>query len=50
MNATVLELNVNRQNKARIFYEKFGFVIVEEKDIPIGNGYFMNDYVMQKVI
>jgi Sortase and related acyltransferases len=47
-NATILELNVNRQNKARIFYEKFGFVIVGEEDIPIGNGYFMNDYVMKK--
>lgn len=49
-NATFLELNVNRQNKARIFYEKFGFSIVGEEDIPIGNGYFMNDYVMQKEI
>ena len=49
-NATILELNVNRQNKARIFYEKFGFTIVGEEDIPIGNGYFMNDYIMQKVL
>jgi len=50
MNATILELNVNRQNKARIFYEKFGFTIVGEEDIPIGNGYFMNDYVMEKKV
>ncbi|MEP6616076.1 MAG: GNAT family N-acetyltransferase [Ginsengibacter sp.] len=48
--ANILELNVNRQNKARLFYEKLGFVRVCEEDIPIGNGYFMNDYVMQKVI
>ena len=47
-NAKILELNVNRQNKARSFYEKFGFQIVGEEDIPIGRGYFMNDYVMQK--
>jgi GNAT superfamily N-acetyltransferase len=48
--ANILELNVNRFNKARSFYEKLGFRIVEEVDIPIGNGYFMNDYVMQKSI
>ena len=42
-----LELNVNRYNKARFFYEKMGFEIVAEEDIPIGD-YFMNDYVMRK--
>ena len=44
--ATTLELNVNRFNKALGFYRKSGFVIVREEDIDIGNGYFMNDYVM----
>ncbi len=44
--ATDLELNVNRFNKARQFYEKIGFVVVNEEDVDIGNGYFMNDYVM----
>ena len=44
--ATALELNVNRSNKALGFYRKSGFVIVREEDIDIGNGYFMNDYVM----
>lgn len=48
--AKTLELNVNRHNKARYFYEKIGFTITSEEDISIGNGYFMNDYVMQKVI
>ncbi len=48
--ATALELNVNRHNRARSFYEKLGFAIREEVDIPIGNGYFMNDYVMRKEI
>ena len=38
-----LELNVNRHNKARQFYEKIGFVITK---VDIGKGYFMNDYVM----
>jgi ribosomal protein S18 acetylase RimI-like enzyme len=46
--ATALELQVHRQNKARNFYEKLGFVIIEEKDFDIGNGFFMNDYVMEK--
>lgn len=42
-----LELNVNRENKAIGFYNKLGFTIIAEEDIPIGNGFFMNDYVMQ---
>ena len=44
----ILELNVNRHNPAKGFYEKQGFAIAYEEDIPIGNGYFMNDYVMRK--
>jgi GNAT superfamily N-acetyltransferase len=46
LGATALELNVNRYNKARLFYEKQGFTIISEEDIDIGEGYFMNDYVM----
>ncbi len=42
-----LDLNVNRYNKAKNFYEKMGFVIAYEEDIPIGK-YWMNDYVMRK--
>lgn len=44
--ATNLQLNVNRNNPALNFYLKFGFTIIREEDIDIGNGYFMNDYVM----
>ncbi|MGZ8561661.1 MAG: GNAT family N-acetyltransferase, partial [Flavisolibacter sp.] len=40
--ATVLRLNVNRNNSARSFYEKLGFEVTGEEDIDIGNGYFMN--------
>ena len=47
-NADKLELNVNRRNKALHFYQKNGFEIIREEDIDIGNGYFMNDYVMLK--
>ncbi len=40
-----LELNVNRYNKALVFYEKLGFSKVREVDIPIGP-YWMNDFIM----
>ncbi|HMG67733.1 MAG TPA: GNAT family N-acetyltransferase [Chitinophagaceae bacterium] len=42
-----LQLQVHRQNKAINFYEKLGFTILEEKDFDIGNGFFMNDFVME---
>ena len=42
-----LDLNVNRYNKAKSFYEKMGFAVIYEEDIPIGP-YWMNDYVMRK--
>jgi ribosomal protein S18 acetylase RimI-like enzyme len=47
---TALQLNVNRNNPAKSFYEKLGFVVIREEDIDIGGGYFMNDYVMEKRI
>ena len=43
----VLELNVNRNNKAITFYERLGFKIAYAEDVPIDK-YFMNDYVMRK--
>ena len=42
-----LELNVNRYNKSKEFYEHLGYSIIREEDIAIGN-YFMNDFVLQK--
>src|SRR5882757_4864446 len=36
-----LDLNVNRYNKAKTFYEKMGFEIAYEEDVPIGS-YWMN--------
>lgn len=45
--ASALDLNVNRHNKARLFYEKLGFLVIRNEDIDIGNGYQMNDYVMR---
>jgi diamine N-acetyltransferase len=47
---SALQLQVNRYNKAKDFYKKLGFTVIEEKDFDIGNGYFMNDFVMQKVL
>ena len=41
-----MELNVNRHNRALHFYEHMGMRKVREGDFPIGNGYYMNDYIM----
>jgi len=42
-----LQLNVNRNNNAKDFYLKAGFTIKETVDLDIGNGFFMNDYIME---
>lgn len=42
-----LALNVNRFNKAKSFYERMNFKVNEEVDVYIGNGYYMNDYIMR---
>lgn len=42
----MMELNVNRNNKALRFYEHQGMKKLREGDFPIGNGYYMNDYIM----
>lgn len=41
-----MELNVNRNNRALGFYLHMGMQIVREGDFPIGNGYYMNDYIL----
>jgi len=46
LGAKALQLQVNRHNNAKLFYEKIGFKIIDTADFDIGNGYFMNDYVM----
>ncbi|UYW01382.1 GNAT family N-acetyltransferase [Flavobacterium agricola] len=46
--STAVFLNVNRYNDALHFYTKNNFEIIKEEDIAIGNGYLMEDYVMQK--
>ncbi len=42
-----IELNVNKYNSAVHFYEKMGFIRAKEMVLNIGNGYVMDDYVMQ---
>jgi ribosomal protein S18 acetylase RimI-like enzyme len=39
-------LNVNRYNRAVEFYKHLGFTVAYEENIDIGNGYWMEDYVM----
>jgi ribosomal protein S18 acetylase RimI-like enzyme len=46
-NNLALFLNVNKFNKAKDFYQKYGFQIVKEEVIDIGNNYIMDDYVME---
>ncbi len=46
--AAALQLQVNRYNKAKDFYERLGFSVIQIADFGIGNGFFMNDYVMEK--
>ena len=45
---TALVLNVNRNNSAILFYEKTGFEKTGDENIDIGNGYLMEDYILEK--
>jgi GNAT superfamily N-acetyltransferase len=49
-NDTILSLNVNRDNPAIQFYEKIGFIITGEENISIGNGFVMEDFIMDMKI
>ncbi|MBC9796383.1 GNAT family N-acetyltransferase [Sinomicrobium weinanense] len=42
----ILSLNVNKYNPAIGFYERIGFKKTAEEVISIGNGYVMDDFVM----
>lgn len=46
---TTIDLNVNRHNAARSFYEKAGFAVLREEDVAIGP-YWMNDFVMRRIV
>lgn len=42
-----LILNVNKYNNAKAFYESQGFHVYDEGVFDIGNGYVMDDYLME---
>jgi len=44
--AREVRLNVNRHNRALGFYERLGMRIADSGDFDIGDGYYMNDYIM----
>lgn len=41
-----IELNVNRNNPSIGFYHHLGLRILRQGDFHIGNGFYMNDYIM----
>ncbi|HFK5569783.1 GNAT family N-acetyltransferase [Elizabethkingia meningoseptica] len=43
-------LNVNKFNNAKDFYESQGFQVYEEGVFDIGNGYVMDDYLMEFLV
>lgn len=46
--SVIVSLNVNKHNKAQVFYKKNGFKVVAEEVIEIGNDYIMDDFRMEK--
>lgn len=44
-----LFLQVNKQNNAQYFYSKHGFTVREASILDIGEGYIMDDYIMELV-
>ena len=47
---SIITLNVNRYNSAISFYIRAGYLKAGEEDIHIGNGYLMEDYIMEKIL
>ncbi len=47
---TRLFLQVNKENKAKDFYEKMGFTIERAYKLDIGKGFVMDDYIMSKTV
>ncbi|MBN1379157.1 MAG: GNAT family N-acetyltransferase [Gammaproteobacteria bacterium] len=51
MSISRLRLTVNRFNQSSIsWYLRRGFKTVEEVDVEIGGGFYMNDFIMEKTI
>lgn len=45
-----LTLNVNKHNKAELFYHRIGFRTIGSEDIDIGGGFLMEDKILAKGI
>jgi ribosomal protein S18 acetylase RimI-like enzyme len=45
-----ITLTVNKNNQAKNFYELQGFKVYDEAVFDIGNGYVMDDYLMEFVL
>jgi ribosomal protein S18 acetylase RimI-like enzyme len=45
--AVSLRLGVNRLNPALNFYERLGFTKIKEEKTEIGNGFVMDDYILE---
>ncbi|WP_332453165.1 GNAT family N-acetyltransferase [Chryseobacterium aquaticum] len=43
-------LNVNKHNSAKNFYESQGYKIYDDGVFDIGNGFVMDDYLMEKML
>lgn len=50
-NLKSIYLTVNKENKSSIeVYNHFGFKIVDKKKADIGNGFYMDDFIMEKEV
>lgn len=50
-NMNRIVLNVNKYNSNAIaFYKKNGFHVLKEEVLQIGNGFIMDDYVLEKIL
>lgn len=45
-----LTLTVNKNNSAKNFYESQGFKVYKEAILDVGNGYVMDDFLMEYVL
>lgn len=45
---TMVELNVNRHNPALLWYQAHGFTIARDEVIDIGQGFVMDDHVLER--
>lgn len=43
---TQIELNVNKHNPAKVFYQRHGFTVERDEVLDIGNGFVMDDHVL----